>query len=89
MELSLVSNVLTKKTAENRYFADLSYAEKTTYLKEQITPELIQSMRDTLSQTAKTTQARPVQENDGIPKVAPKWLKHDRQVSLRNVWTFK
>jgi hypothetical protein len=35
-------------------------------------------MRDTLSQTAKTTQGRPVQENDGIPKVAPKWLKHDR-----------
>lgn len=24
---------------------------------------------------------RPRQENDAIPKVAPKWLKHDRQVS--------
>jgi len=23
---------------------------------------------------------RPVQENDSIPKIAPKWLKHDRQV---------
>ena len=26
-------------------------------------------------------QRRPAQENDAIPKVAPKWLKHDRQVS--------
>ena len=26
-------------------------------------------------------QRRPPQENDAIPKVAPKWLKHDRQVS--------
>ena len=24
---------------------------------------------------------RPQQQNDGIPKIAPKWLKHDRQVS--------
>ena len=25
---------------------------------------------------------RPTQENDAIPRVAPKWLKHDRQVSV-------
>jgi len=25
-------------------------------------------------------QRRPAQENDAIPKIAPKWLKHDRQV---------
>lgn len=25
---------------------------------------------------------RPKQENDSIPRVAPKWLKHDRQVSF-------
>ena len=25
--------------------------------------------------------SRPQQENDAIPRVAPKWLKHDRQVS--------
>lgn len=25
-------------------------------------------------------QRRPPQENDAIPKIAPKWLKHDRQV---------
>ena len=24
---------------------------------------------------------RPQQQNDSIPRVAPKWLKHDRQVS--------
>ena len=24
---------------------------------------------------------RQAQENDAIPKIAPKWLKHDRQVS--------
>lgn len=23
---------------------------------------------------------REAQENDGVPKIAPKWLKHDRQV---------
>ena len=27
---------------------------------------------------------RPQQENDAIPKIAPKWLKHDRQVSFSN-----
>lgn len=63
--------------------------EKTTYLKEEITPELVQSMRDTLAQTAKSTQSRPVQENDGVPKVAPKWLKHDRQVSVVTSLAFK
>lgn len=26
---------------------------------------------------------RPQQENDAIPKIAPKWLKHDRQVSFQ------
>lgn len=24
--------------------------------------------------------SRPTHENDAIPKIAPKWLKHDRQV---------
>lgn len=27
---------------------------------------------------------RPAHENDAIPRVAPKWLKHDRQVSDSN-----
>jgi hypothetical protein len=31
--------------------------------------------------TLKGTQ-RPKQENNAIPRVAPKWLKHDRQVSF-------
>jgi len=38
-------------------------------------------MRDSLSNSAKLGGARPIVENDGVPKVAPKWLKHDRQVS--------
>jgi hypothetical protein len=26
--------------------------------------------------------ARKPQENDAIPKIAPKWLKHDKQVTF-------
>ena len=29
---------------------------------------------------------RPAQINDAVPKIAPKWLKHDRQVSLSFVF---
>ena len=32
--------------------------------------------------------ARQVQENDAIPKIAPKWLKYDRQVSLLQPFIF-
>jgi len=52
--------------------------EKTSYLQEEVTPELLQSMREGVSKTIAGVPKRPVQENDAIPKVAPKWLKHDR-----------
>lgn len=38
-------------------------------------------MRSTGGNTLKGT-VRPKQENNAIPRVAPKWLKHDRQVSV-------
>jgi hypothetical protein len=47
-------------------------------LQEEVTPELLQSMREGVSKTIAGVPKRPVQENDAIPKVAPKWLKHDR-----------
>jgi hypothetical protein len=47
-------------------------------LQEEVTPELLQSMREGVSKTITGVPKRPVQENDAIPKVAPKWLKHDR-----------
>jgi len=56
----------------------LTCTEKTSYLKEDISPEALQTMKDTMSQSAKMSQPRAVQENDGVPRVAPKWLKHDR-----------
>lgn len=31
--------------------------------------------------------ARKPQENDAIPKIAPKWLKYDKQVSLMLRWS--
>ena len=55
-----------------------SFVEKTSYLQEEVTPELLQSMREGVSKTITGVPKRPVQENDAIPKVAPKWLKHDR-----------
>lgn len=43
-------------------------------------------MKDTYSQGVKMAAPRAVQENDGVPRVAPKWLKHDRQVSDSNAF---
>lgn len=56
----------------------LLLVEKTSYLQEEITPELLTSMREGAATTMTNVPKRAVQENDGIPKVAPKWLKHDR-----------
>jgi hypothetical protein len=39
---------------------------------------MLQTMKDSCSQAGRTMQQRTVQENDGVPRVAPKWLKHDR-----------
>ena len=52
--------------------------EKTTCLKEEIDHELLRSMREGVPADNGGVPKRQAQENDAIPKVAPKWLKHDR-----------
>ena len=58
-----------------------SIVEKTVTLKEDIDYDLLRSMREGEPMGLTGVQRRPAQENDAIPKIAPKWLKHDRQVS--------
>jgi hypothetical protein len=53
--------------------------EKTTNLQEPINHDLLASMKTQGGPTLQGTQ-RPQQVNNSIPRVAPKWLKHDRQV---------
>jgi len=56
----------------------VSYVEKTTTLAEQPDSELLVSMREGVPMDLEGVPKRQAQENDAIPKVAPKWLKHDR-----------
>jgi len=56
------------------------YSEKTTALNETVDPELLSSMRDGTAGQLDGIPKRNTQENDSIPKIAPKWLKYDRQV---------
>lgn len=56
--------------------------EKTVHLKEEIDPELIRSMRDGDPMKLTGIPARKAHENDAIPRIAPKWLKHDKQVCI-------
>lgn len=58
------------------------FSEKTTALNETVDPELLGSMREGVPGALEGVPKRNVQENDSIPKIAPKWLKYDRQVSL-------
>lgn len=51
-------------------------------MQEPVNPELLASMQSQGAQTLSGTQ-RPKHINDAVPRIAPKWLKHDRQVSLR------
>ena len=53
-------------------------AEKTSSLTENIDNELLTSMRQGVPHVVGGVPKRVAQENDAIPKVAPKWLKHDR-----------
>ena len=63
-------------------FHSYTDTEKTIHLKEDIDPELIRSMRvgDPMKLTG--IPARKPVENDAIPRIAPKWLKHDKQVCI-------
>ena len=57
--------------------------EKTTSLQENVNPGLLQSMREGNPLKLTGIPQRKPQENDAIPKIAPKWLKYDKQVSLQ------
>jgi hypothetical protein len=56
--------------------------EKTVSLQENVDPELLTSMREGVPMQLTGIPSRKEQENDAIPKIAPKWLKYDRQVSV-------
>jgi hypothetical protein len=59
---------------------DGAITEKTTALKESSDRELLRSMYEgnPLKLTGMPNRTQP--ENDGVPREAPSWLKHDRQV---------
>lgn len=48
-------------------------------MKENIDPNLLQSMREGLPMKLGCFKPRPGIINDGVPPIPPKWLKHDRQ----------
>ena len=55
--------------------------EKSTTLAEPLDPTILQSMQEGAPQALTGVPKRPAQQNDAVPRVPPKWLKHDRQVS--------
>lgn len=59
---------------------DGTITEKTKNMAENVDPALLQSMREGMAGNLDGVPARQEQENDAIPKIAPKWLKYDRQV---------
>ena len=56
--------------------------ERTTTLNEPVDASILTSMRTGAPQQLTGVPRRPAQQNDAIPRVPPKWLKHDRHVSL-------
>lgn len=54
--------------------------EKTIALNEPVDSSILTSMQTGVPQGLTGIPSRPAQENDAIPRVAPKWLKHDRHV---------
>jgi hypothetical protein len=58
----------------------VSVIEKTSTLQEPIDHALLQSMREGDPMKLTGVPARKAHENDAIPKIAPKWLKYDKQV---------
>lgn len=59
---------------------DGAIQEKTITLNEKVDPALLDSMRMGASTNLTGVPRRQQQENDAIPRIAPRWLKHDRQV---------
>jgi len=60
--------------------------EKTTNLQENIDDTMLTSMREGAATGLTGMPQRPSQANDAIPKIAPKWLKHDRHVLKFNAY---
>jgi len=59
---------------------DNTICEKNTSLKEPADMSILTSMRTGAPQALTGVPKRPAQQNDAIPRVPPKWLKHDRHV---------
>lgn len=59
---------------------DGTICEKTISLKEPTDAAMLASMQEGGVSNFTGIPQRPPQENDAIPRVAPKWLKHDKQV---------
>lgn len=57
--------------------------EKTTSIQENVDAELLRSMREGDPMKLTGIPVRKPQENDAIPKIAPKWLKYDKQVGTQ------
>lgn len=64
-------------------------AEKTVSLNEPVDYNILTSMKTGAPVGLTGVPKRPAPENDAIPRVAPKWLKHDRQVSYSACPTHK
>ena len=75
-----VSSVVRFPPNSVTYFQILS--EKTTQLGEAIDPALLASMRTGFPEQLTGVPSRRDQDNDAIPRIAPKWLKYDRQVGI-------
>ena len=80
MALSRVSPFVST-SCQNRIYNFRFSLEKTSNIQENVDPALLQSMREGMAGNLAGVPPRQAQENDAIPKIAPKWLKHDRQVS--------
>ena len=60
-------------------------AERAVTLNEPVDATILTSMREGAPQNLTGVPRRPAQQNDAIPRVPPKWLKHDRHVSRKSV----
>ncbi len=76
------SEITCKQVSKPFYLFITPIIEKTVSLQENVDPELLTSMREGVPMQLTGVPHRKEQENDAIPKIAPKWLKYDRQVSL-------
>ena len=56
--------------------------ECTKNMKEEIDQNLISSMKEGIPKTLEGVPKREEPENEGIPRIPPKWLKYDKKVLL-------